>query len=197
MYPLRLIGDNVVLRDFTLDDVDGMQRVFGDDRVTKWLSFDSRGREETQARIEDAIKNAQMSPRTEFYLAVTRRGDDRAIGFVRIEHNGSRAENIGCAVAADEWGHGYGTEAHCVILDFAFTELGVERVGGWIPLDNTARIKALEEDGALGILGFKEDCVQRNYRFINGSWRDCNLNSVSAAEWSRRRERFVGRRGER
>ncbi|WP_172387061.1 GNAT family N-acetyltransferase [Streptomyces sp. MNP-20] len=138
------------MRDFTLDDVDGMLRVFGDGRVTQWLPFDSRNRDETQARIEAAIRNARAFPRTEFSLAVAKRDDNRAIGFIRLVHAGSQGEDIGCAIAADEWGRGYSTDAHRVILDFAFHQLGVQRVAGWIPLDNEQRIKALDEHGAVG-----------------------------------------------
>ncbi len=105
-----------------------------------------------------------------------------------------RGEDIGCAIAADEWGHGYSTDAHRVMLDFAFHELGVERVAGWIPLDNEQRIEALEEHGAVGKLGFVTDEIRRDHMFINGSWRDCDLKSVSAEEWSRRRERIAARR---
>ncbi len=75
-------------------------------------------------------------------------------------HTGSQGEDIGCAIAADEWGHGYSTDAHRVILDFAFHELGVQRVAGWIPRDNEQRIKALEEHGALGRLGFATDEIR-------------------------------------
>ncbi|WP_369359990.1 hypothetical protein [Streptomyces sp. cg2] len=64
------------------------------------------------------------------------------------------------------------------------------------PLDNEQRIKALDEHGALGKLGCATDEIRRNHVFINGSWRDCDLNSVSAEEWSRRRERIVARREE-
>ncbi|MFF4602341.1 hypothetical protein ACFY12_06220 [Streptomyces sp. NPDC001339] len=48
--------------------------------------------------------------------------------------------------------------------------------------------------GALGKLGFATDEIRRNHVLINGSWRDCNLNSVSAEAWSRRRERIIARR---
>ncbi|MGW5116052.1 GNAT family N-acetyltransferase [Streptomyces noursei] len=186
-YPLRLVGDKVTVRDFRVEDVDDMQRVFSDDRVIKWLSFDSRDRSETQARIEGAIKSAQLSPRTEFFLAVTERDEDRAIGFVRLVRSGSQGEDIGCAIAADEWGRGYSTDAHVVLLDFAFGNLGLEKVSGWIPVDNAKRINSLVEGGSLARLGFATDRVARRHEFINGAWRDCNLNSVSAADWSHRR----------
>ncbi|MGW5819402.1 GNAT family N-acetyltransferase [Streptomyces noursei] len=186
-YPLRLVGDKVTVRDFRVEDVDDMQRVFGDDRVTKWLSFDSRDRSETQARIEGAIKSAQLSPRTESYLAVTECDEGRAIGFVRLVRSGSQGEDIGCAIAADEWGRGYSTDAHVVLLDFAFGSLGLEKVSGWIPADKAKRINSLAEGGSLARLKFTTDRVVRRHQFINGAWRDCNLNSVSAADWSHRR----------
>ncbi|WP_372407100.1 GNAT family N-acetyltransferase [Streptomyces luteireticuli] len=186
-HPLRLIGDKVVVREFHPDDVEDMQRVFGDDRVTAWLSFDSRDLDETRVRIEKAIENARAVPRTEFYLAVTTLDDEaHPIGFVRLVRSGSRGEEIGCAIAADEWGRGYGDDAHRVLLDFAFGELELERVAGWIPLANTKRMKALDENGALGRLGFVPDRVAPRYVFINGTWWDCMLNSVTAEEWRRR-----------
>ena len=54
-YPLRVAGRHVVLRDFRVDDVDAAFAVVGDDRVTRWLSFDSRTRDQTAAMIAGAI----------------------------------------------------------------------------------------------------------------------------------------------
>ncbi|MEI5102837.1 GNAT family protein [Streptomyces sp. PmtG] len=126
-------------------------------------------------------------------MAVSKKDGGRAISFIRLVHAGDHGEEIGCAIAADEWGHGYSTDAHRVIRDFAFQQPGVQRVCGWIPLDNERRIKAFDEHGAVGGLGFATDEIRRDHVFINGAWRDCNLNSVSAQEWSRRRESLVAR----
>lgn len=65
-YPIRIVGDQVVLREFALGDADDALKIVGDDRVTHWLSFDSRTREQTHAMLEDSIDRAQQSPRTEF-----------------------------------------------------------------------------------------------------------------------------------
>ncbi|MGW8326783.1 GNAT family N-acetyltransferase [Streptomyces sp. NPDC055897] len=73
--------------------------------------YDRRNRSATQARIDGAIKSAQLSPRTAFYLAVTKRDDERAIGFVRLVRSGSQGGDIGCAIGADEWDRGYSTDA--------------------------------------------------------------------------------------
>lgn len=176
-YPLRLDGQRVVLREFTLDDVDDALKIIGDDRVTQFLSFDSRGREEAQAMIEGAVKRAQESPRTEFYLAVARPDDDCVIGFARIAFAGVRAGKLGYAIAADEWGRGYATDAVRTLTDFAFRVLQLHRVSAAIGPENAASITLVER------LGFTREGVLRDHVFTNGSWRDSVLYSVLEDEW--------------
>jgi [ribosomal protein S5]-alanine N-acetyltransferase len=176
-YPLRLLGGKVVLREFKLDDVDDALRVVGDDRVTKWLSFDSRSRDEATSMLEGTIERAQQSPRTEFYLAVTAHRVDRVIGFVRIGLSGVQAGKLGYAIAAGEWGHGYATDAARTLVDFSFRELGLHRVSAAIGPDNAASIAVAEK------LGFVREGRLRDHVFTNRSWRDSVLYSVLAHEW--------------
>ncbi len=42
MYPVTLTGRVVTLREFRSDDAANSLAVVGDERVTQWLSFDSR-----------------------------------------------------------------------------------------------------------------------------------------------------------
>ena len=176
-YQLRLSGQRVVLREFTLDDVDDALKIIGDDRVTRFLSFDSRSREEAQAMIEGAVKRAQESPRTEFYLAVARPDDDSMIGFARIAIAGVKAGKLGYAIAADEWGHWYATDAARTLTAFAFRVLQLHRVSAAIGPENTASITLVER------LGFTREGVLRDHVFTNGSWRDSVLYSVLEHEW--------------
>jgi RimJ/RimL family protein N-acetyltransferase len=101
-YPIRVVGGQIVLREFTLDDVDDGLAIIGDDAVTTWLSFDSRDRAQAVAMIEGTITRAQQEPRTEFYLGVTKRDDDRVVGFARIGLSGVQAGKLGYAIAAKE-----------------------------------------------------------------------------------------------
>ncbi|MGI5399123.1 GNAT family N-acetyltransferase [Streptomyces sp. CA-135486] len=176
-YPLRLSGRRVVLREFTLDDVDDALRIIGDERVTRFLSFDSRSRDEAQAMIEGAVKRAQESPRTEFYLAVARLDDDRMIGFARIAFAGVKAGKLGYAIAADEWGHGYATDAARTLTNFAFRVLQLHRVSAAIGPENSASIALVER------LGFTKEGILRDHVFTNSSWRDSVLYSVLEHEW--------------
>jgi len=55
MYPVRLVGEKVVLREFRADDENALLDVIGDDRVTVWLSHDSRSREEVRAMVAGIV----------------------------------------------------------------------------------------------------------------------------------------------
>jgi ribosomal-protein-alanine N-acetyltransferase len=178
-YPIRIVGDQVVLREFTLDDVDNVLAIIGDDAVTTWLSFDSRDRAQAVAMIEGTIERARLvEPRTEFYLGVTKRDDDSVIGFARIGLSGVQAGKLGYAIAAREWGRGYATDAARALVTYAFKELGLHRTTAAIGPDNVASIAVVQQ------LGFTREGVLRDHVFTNGQWRDSVLFSVLAHEWS-------------
>ncbi|MDX2633329.1 GNAT family protein [Streptomyces scabiei] len=177
-YPIRIVGDQVVLREFTLEDADDVLAIIGDDTVTTWLSFDSRDRDQAVAMIEGTLERAQQEPRTEFYLGVTKRDDDRVIGFARIGLSGVRAGKLGYAIAAKEWGRGYATDAARALVTYAFKEIGLHRITAAIGPDNAASIAVVQQ------LGFAREGVLRDHVFTNGAWRDSVLFSVLAHEWS-------------
>ncbi|MFF3343201.1 GNAT family N-acetyltransferase [Streptomyces flavidovirens] len=179
-HPIRIVGDKVVLREFTPADVDDVLEIIGDDQVTQWLSFDSRSHDEATAMIEGTVERAQQEPRTEFYLAVTARGtEDRVIGFARLGLAGVKAGKLGYATAAKEWGHGYATDAARTLTTYAFQELGLHRVSAAIGPENAASIALVEK------LGFTKEGILRDHVFTNGTWRDSVLYSVLAHEWQR------------
>ncbi|MER6443748.1 GNAT family N-acetyltransferase [Streptomyces venezuelae] len=176
-YPIRLVGDQVTLREFAPADVDDVLAVIGDDQVTRWLSFDSRSRAEAVAMVEGAVARAREQPRTEYYLAVTPKGEDRVVGFARVAFAGIRAGKLGYAIAAQEWGRGYATDAARCLTSYAFSELGLHRVSAAIGPSNTASIALVER------LGFQKEGVLRDHVHTNGSWRDSVLYSVLESEW--------------
>lgn len=177
-YPIRILGNQVVLREFSLEDVDDVVAIIGDDKVTTWLSFDSRNRDQAVAMIEGAIERARQESRTEFYLGVARHDDDRVIGFARIGLSGVQAGKLGYAIAAQEWGRGYSTDAARALVTYAFKELGLHRITAAIGPDNAASIAVVQQ------LGFAREGVLRDHVFTNGAWRDSVLFSVLAHEWS-------------
>lgn len=178
MFPIAPVkGARVVLREFRLDDVEDAYRIIGDDRVTRWLSFDSRSRAEAHAMITGALERARAEPRGEYYLAVTAAGD-RMVGFARLGLDGVKAAKLGYAVAADEWGKGYATDAARALTQFGFATLGLHRISAAIGPDNAPSIAIAER------LGYTLEGRIRDHVFTNGAWRDSLLYSVLEHEWA-------------
>jgi RimJ/RimL family protein N-acetyltransferase len=181
VYPVCLTGDDTStsLREFRLDDVDDVLGIVGDDRVTTWLAFDSRTREQALAMVSGAVKRAQLDSREEYYLAITRRDDDQLIGFIRLALGGVQAAKLGYAIAVDHWAHGYATDAARQMLRFGFGTLGLHRVSAAIGPSNLSSIAVVKR------LGFAYEGRIRHHVHTNGDWRDSLLYSILADDWTR------------
>ncbi|NIJ14516.1 RimJ/RimL family protein N-acetyltransferase [Saccharomonospora amisosensis] len=175
---VALAGQRVRLREFTDDDIDGVCSLVGDDRVTWYLSFNSRDRDQARDMLTGILERAQQQPRTEYYLAVTPLDDDQLVGFARLAFAGVQAAKLGYAIAHDHQRRGYATDAVRTMLDFAFGPLGRHRVSAAIGPENAASLAVVER------VGFTREGVLRDHVFTNGAWRDSVLFSILADEWT-------------
>jgi RimJ/RimL family protein N-acetyltransferase len=176
MYPVTLTGRTVVLREFRPDDAAGAFQIFGDDAVTAWLSFDSRSRDEVTALINAAVVRATQEPRTEYYLAVTLAEADELIGFARLGFNGVQAAKLGYAIRADQWGHGYATDAAQTLMSFGFETLGLHRISAAIGPNNHPSVAVVKN------LGMQYEGRIRHHVYTSGAWRDSLLFALLAGE---------------
>jgi len=176
MYPVELHGALVRLREFRMDDVNAALEIVGNDSVTRWLSFDSKDRDQTTEMLRGALERAQSVPREEYYLAVVLPGSDSVVGFVRLGFSGVKAAKLGYAVGADSWGKGYATDAARTMITFGFTELDLHRISAAIGPDNESSISVVKR------LNFQYEGRLRDHVFTNGAWRDSLLFSVLCHE---------------
>lgn len=174
---IAISGSRVRLREFRMSDLDDSMAVVADDRVTRWLSFDSLTREQQSKRLSGIIERIAGRPRREYYLAVTTLDSDRLIGFARLGLDGVNAGKLGYAVAYDYWGNGYGTDASLSLVRFGFKDLGLHRISAAIGSDNAASIAVVSR------LGFVYEGRIRDHVFTNGAWRDSELYSILEQEW--------------
>lgn len=174
---ILLPGSKTHLRDFQPSDVDDVAAIIGDDRVTVWLSFDSRNHAQAEQMISTALGSATQSPRTEYYLGVVLPDTDQVIGFARLALNGVRAAKLGYAIHADHWGQGFATDAAHTILQHGFQTLGLHRITAAVGPDNHASRTVLAR------LGFIHEGRLRDHVFTNGAWRDSLLYSLLETEW--------------
>lgn len=175
MYPVDLVGDSVILREFRSTDIESVLRIVGDDRVTSWLSFASRDRTQTEVMVRNIMERARDRNRTEYYLAIEAKRE--LVGFVRLGMSGTQAAKIGYSVHADHWGRGYASEATRLIVDFGFSVLELHRISAAIGPTNLASVAVVKR------LGFSYEGRIRDHVFTNDEWRDSLLYSILVDEW--------------
>src|ERR671937_1243561 len=111
-----LTGDLITLRELRPSDLDDYLAIVGDDRVTSWLSFDTRGRDQAEKSLSEIVERSARDDRPDYVLAVTGLHNDRMVGFARLGPTGVKAAHLGYAIHADHWGRGYATDACRTLL---------------------------------------------------------------------------------
>lgn len=80
--------------------------------------------------------------------------------------------NMGLVLAPEARGHGYGTEAQRLLVEYLFAHTQLNRVEATTEAGNRAEQRSLEK------AGFTREGVLRGYDFRDGEWRDHVVYSV-------------------
>ncbi len=123
----------------------------------------------------------EAEPGNQRTWAITRTGDDRAIGWV----SGSEADGdasggvteIGFILAREAWGRGIASEAVAAVIDRLFAE-GRKRVFADADTENTASILLLER------LGFRRERLLRDEWETHLGMRDSLIYGLRRREWN-------------
>ncbi|EFL16115.1 GNAT family protein [Streptomyces sp. C] len=178
MTPVHLAGPRLALREVEPEDTAGLLAIYGDPEATRHLSFEPRTPDQVQAIVDRSIASAKDTPRTEYCLAITPRGEHRLIGYARLATEPQQAATIGFALNPAEWGKGLGTETVRMLCALGFKVLGLHRI--W------AARSPLNEASARTLLraGMTEDGRIRDHVFVHGAWRDSITYSILEHEWA-------------
>lgn len=177
------IGEQVVLREFTMGDVDAMYAYLSDDEVFRYISWAQPTLEETADSLRDAMEAARATPRRDYELAVTLRDTGEVVGQVTLKTDRyiprirQRTSELGYMLRRDCWGRGIATEASRLLLDFAFGDLGLHRVFAVVDEDNPASIRVVEK------LGFRREARHVKDAFHQGEWFTTLIYAVLEDEW--------------
>ena len=131
-----------------MDDVDAFHRIMTDERVTEFLPVDPNASiQDSRSRAERRIQHEVVHGFTMW--TVVERGSGTivgACGFALVEGIGPEIE-LAYHFGADHWNQGFATEAAAACLDYAFEELGLERVIAMTVPENFASRRVLEKIG--------------------------------------------------
>lgn len=164
----------LILRPLRAEDADALHAAYSDVAANTYNSHPATASiAETRERVARAVADPSWRA-----WAITRRGDDTAIGTVAsFEKRQGKVTEIGYQLSRDHWGEGYVTEAVAALLDLLFAE-GQRRVFADTDPDNRASIAVVER------LGFTQEARLRAEWETHIGVRDSLIFGLLADEWA-------------
>jgi [ribosomal protein S5]-alanine N-acetyltransferase len=146
--PADMNSQRISLRPFEASDLDELQAVMGHPDVMRF----SLSGPKTKTETEDFIKRCRTQYDEFGYglLAVVYKDENRVIGYCglfRQEIDGVMELEIGYRLHPNYWRRGIATEAAMMIRDWAFANLGREKLISIIEPENAASIAVAKKIG--------------------------------------------------
>ncbi|MCR2045369.1 GNAT family N-acetyltransferase [Anaerosalibacter massiliensis] len=174
-----LKSDRIYLRLMEERDIPFKVRWINDSDVNATLNFDYPISEiGTRNWLNKAAAN---SSRKDFIVCL--RENDRPIGYgglLDIDIKNSKAESYMGIGETDCWGKGYAREIRTIILEYAFMQLGLNKVYSYVWEENKKMIKVNER------AGFKVDGKLREDVFSHGEYRSRLIMSILKSEYMKK-----------
>jgi RimJ/RimL family protein N-acetyltransferase len=186
---ITLENDVAQLRRLTLDDKPGYARIVYDSEIWKYFVSAIADEDGLNAFMEQAIHDTLAGTRVVFSIIDRKTG---AVAGSTAFGNLAPAERrleIGWSWLGEPYrGSGLNRAAKGLLLEYAFTTLGCERVEFKTDILNLRARRGLESIGA------KEEGTLRSFNYMpGGRRRDAVYYSILKAEWPTvRAERFNG-----
>ena len=139
--------DRLILRRATADDTDAVAALFSDLDIMR-----SYGTGRTFDRDETLEAIARMTNHYDTYgycaQMMLRKDDGEIVGMGGLQRGPlSECVQFGCVLAKHAWGNGYAFEAGVALLDYGFSELGLERIEAITPASNASAIAVVHKLG--------------------------------------------------
>jgi diamine N-acetyltransferase len=173
-----LEGRHVRLRAIEREDLPRLHELFDDDLELMTRSSDQPPRPVSLAEHEQRFEEWLEDPdRTRMWFAIE--VDDELIGecgFHQIDHY-RRSCHVGISLGRDYWAKGLGQDAVRTLVDFAFRDLGMHKVGLDVLADDDRAV------GAYRKVGFVEEGRLRAHSWFEGAFHDALVMGILREEW--------------
>ena len=143
--------ERLVLRRFTLDDVDLLFELDADPQVT-W--FVTGGVPTARAEVEGEVLPAFLGYYERYpgfgFWAVIEKATGDFVGWFHFRPGADAPEGeveLGYRLRTPAWGKGYATEGSRALVDKGFSELGVQRVVAYTMVVHVASRRVMEKAG--------------------------------------------------
>jgi RimJ/RimL family protein N-acetyltransferase len=156
----------LTIRAFGADDLEFLDRLSSDPEALGPFEFAGIG--DPRARRRRWERDGFISEESTAVVVVLADGTLAGIASWKARDRGSPGIclEIGMALLPEHRGHGLGTLAHRLVVDYLFRFTTVHRLEALTETENLAEQKALER------AGFVREGVLREVFFRDGAWRD-------------------------
>ena len=141
--------DRLILRKAESSDAPDVYAYASDADVTRFLRWGPhRSLAETETYLREMLSDYAQGRDGSWMIAL--KSSQTVVGSIHLFEIDpqERKAQVGFALAKAYWSQGYATEALIQVLQFAFTQLGLDRVEAWPIRDNlAAAARVLEKAG--------------------------------------------------
>lgn len=180
-HPPQIVGDHVALRRPEPNDLNGVVRWYRDREIARLTRYQARPM--SQPEVERFFQLRVLAPDALAY-SIVELPEWRLIGFTTFSSldgdNGSVMFHITIG-ERDAWGRGYGTETAELMLEHAFVNLGLHRIGLSVFAFNERALRSYEKSG-FAVEGRLREAIYRDGRW----WDEVQMGAL-AHEWLDRR----------
>ena len=177
--PIEILdGRFVYLRRLLRSDLDCFCAWYSNAQVTRFLAMKPLSRAEAKRMFEHLLDDSNG-----VYFGVIKKGEERPIGYVFLAHISKShkvARELGIVIGEESlWGHGYGSEAAKLMLEYGFKQLGLHRIE-LLVFDFNQRARNMYSK-----LGFVEEGVLREARLVDRQWHDVIMMGMLESEFGK------------
>lgn len=184
METVRLTTERLELRPLTTADIDDVAAACQDPEIGRWIPVPVPYAREDAVEFVEHVSTAGWRDDTMYNFGVFIREDGSLVGsmgLVRIAllRTAERQAELGFWTAKRQRGNGYTVEAARAVIDWAFADLGVERME-WVATAGNEASRAVAVK-----LGFVMEGLQRGKIVHRGVRRDAWVGALLPADWGR------------
>lgn len=175
----HLYGEHIMLREYRPDDAEGIRGWSNDMESVRYLS--SRyWMPQSDADAADFVDHARRAGANGAYFVIADPANQTYLGQIDLYSINWRLRAAEMAIvmgSAARRGQGLGTEAIRLLLGYAFTMLGLERVELEVATENRRAVRCYER------AGFRLEGVKRHAFWTDGQYADLAVMAILADDW--------------
>lgn len=173
-----IITDRLELKKIESTDSNYVYNILSDEDVIKYDTFDLY-KDINQAKSLIEFFHEQYDKNRAIFWGIFIKNTKVMIGFCKLEIEVPKVRaDIGYDLAKKYWNKGFMTEALKAIIDFAFENIGVNRIEASVDIKNEASIKVLKKNG------FLQEGVMRQRSYFHGVYHDMIMLSILKSDYT-------------